>query len=246
MSPRLLVVDDEPSLVHGLTYALEREKFEVDVVTDGEAAVDAALSQAFDLILLDVMLPKLSGTDACREIRARSDVPIIMLTARDSEREIVEGLDVGADDYITKPFSAVELLGRIYSLLRRREIDRTANDGVVRKVGGIMIDFVNDEVAVDGKPVPLTPSEFKILGLLASAPEATWTKRQIMEHLWGSTHIGDEHTCEVHISTLRRKIERDPSVPERLVTVRGVGYLLCAAQARCEGPGSPHTAIEAP
>jgi two-component system response regulator RegX3 len=194
MSPRLLVVDDEPSLVQGLTYALEREKFEVDVATDGEAAVAAALSKAFDLILLDVMLPKLSGTEACREIRAHSDVPIIMLTARDSEREIVEGLHVGADDYITKPFSAAELLGRISALLRRREIDRTANDQVVRRIGGITIDFINDRVAVDGKTIALTPSEFKILGLLASAPGMTWTKRQIMEHLWGSAHIGDEHT----------------------------------------------------
>jgi two-component system response regulator RegX3 len=226
MSPRLLVVDDEPSLVHGLRYALEREKFEVDVAADGEAAVLAALSKAFDLILLDVMLPKLSGTEACREIRARSDVPIIMLTARDSEREIVEGLHVGADDYITKPFAAAELLGRIYALLRRREIDRTANDNAVRKVGEITIDLINDHVAVDGKTIALTPSEFKILGLLASAPGKTWTKRQIMEHLWGSAHIGDEHTCEVHISTLRRKIERDRSCPRRLVTVRGVGYSL--------------------
>lgn len=229
MSPRVLVVDDEPFLVQGLTYALERERFEVDVVTDGEAAVDAALSQAFDLILLDVMLPKLSGTDACRAIRAQSDVPIILLTARDSEQEIVEGLNIGADDYVTKPFSAAELLSRIDSLLRRRELDRTADDRVFRKVGGVSIDLVNDHVTVDGKTVALTPSEFKILMLLASAPGAAWTRRQIMENLWGSTHIGDEHTCEVHVSSLRRKIERDPSNPQRLVTVRGVGYSIRAA-----------------
>ena len=229
MSPRLLVVDDEPSLVRGLTYALEREHYEVEVATDGVGAIDAALSQAFDLIVLDIMLPKLSGTDACRQIRAQSDVPIIMLTARDSEREIVEGLGAGADDYVTKPFSAAELLGRISSLLRLREIDRNANDRVVRKVGGLTIDLVDDEVTVDGKVVSLTPSEFKILGLLASSPGATLSRRQIMEHLWGSTHIGDEHTCEVHVSTLRRKIERDPSAPERLVTVRGVGYTLLPA-----------------
>jgi two-component system response regulator RegX3 len=228
MSPRLLVVDDEPSLVRGLTYALEREKFEVEVAADGRDAVEAALSQAFDLILLDVMLPKLSGTEACREIRARSDVPIIMLTARDSEREVIEGLGVGADDYVTKPFSAAELIGRIYSQLRRRNIDRAANDQVIRKVGGITVDLVNDRVTVDEAAVSLTPSEFRILSLLASAPGATWTRRQIMEHLWGSTHIGDEHTCEVHVSTLRRKIERDPSLPERVVTVRGVGYSLLA------------------
>jgi two-component system response regulator RegX3 len=228
VSPRILVVDDEPSLVQGLRYALEREKLEVEVVTDGRAAVDTALSQVFDVILLDVMLPKLSGTDACREIRARSDVPIIMLTARDAEREIVEALGAGADDYVTKPFSAAELVGRIRSLLRRREIDRHVNEQMVRRVGGIAIDLVNDAVHVDGTPVQLTPSEFRILGLLASAPGTTWSRRQIMEHLWGSTHIGDEHTCEVHISTLRRKIERDPASPERLVTVRGIGYALVA------------------
>jgi DNA-binding response OmpR family regulator len=220
------VVDDEPSLVRGLLYALEREDFEVDVAVDGRAAVERALSQAFDLVLLDVMLPRVSGVDACREIRAQSDVPIIMLTARDAERELVEGLGAGADDYVTKPFSAAELLGRIRSLLRRREIDRAANEKLVRKHGGLTIDLVNDEVTVDGRRVQLTPSEFRILGLLASAPGVVWSRRQIMEHLWGSTHIGDEHTCEVHISTLRRKIERDPSNPERLVTFRGLGYAL--------------------
>ena len=229
MSPRVLVADDEPSLVQGLTYALQREHFEVEVVGDGRSAVDTALSQVFDVILLDVMLPRLSGTEACREIRAGSDVPIIMLTARDSEREVVEGLGVGADDYVTKPFSAAELVSRIRSLLRRREIDRAANADVVRKLGGLVVDLVNDEVRVDGRPVQLTPSEFRILGLLASAPGATWSRRQIMEHLWGSTHIGDEHTCEVHISTLRRKIEPDPANPMRLLTVRGVGYSLVAA-----------------
>jgi two-component system response regulator RegX3 len=229
VSPRVLVVDDEPSLVQGLTYALQRERFEVEVVGDGRSAVETALSQVFDVILLDVMLPRLSGTEACREIRAGSDVPIIMLTARDSEREVVEGLGVGADDYVTKPFSAAELVSRIRSVLRRRELDRAANADVVRKLGGLVVDLVNDEVRVDGKPVQLTPSEFRILGLLASAPGATWSRRQIMEHLWGSTHIGDEHTCEVHISTLRRKIEPDPANPMRLLTVRGVGYSLVAA-----------------
>jgi two-component system, OmpR family, response regulator RegX3 len=135
---------------------------------------------------------------------------------------------VGADDYVTKPFSAAELVGRIRSVLRRREIDRATNADVVRKLGGLVVDLVNDEVRVDGRPVQLTPSEFRILGLLASAPGATWSRRQIMEHLWGSTHIGDEHTCEVHISTLRRKIEPDPANPMRLLTVRGVGYSLVA------------------
>jgi two-component system response regulator RegX3 len=226
MSPRILVVDDEPSLVRGLTYALEREQFEVETALDGETAVEAALTQAVDLVILDLMLPKLSGEEACRQIRTSSDVPIIMLTAKDSERELIQGLEIGADDYVTKPFSAAELISRVSALLRRRELDRAANDQLVRNVGGIKVDLVNDAVTVDGKPVSLTPSEFKILSLLASAPGSTFTRRQIMEHLWGSTFTADEHTCEVHVSSLRRKIERDPTSPERLVTVRGVGYAL--------------------
>jgi two-component system, OmpR family, response regulator RegX3 len=228
MSPRILVVDDEPSLVRGLTYALERERFEVEAATDGEAAVEAALTHAIDLVILDLMLPKLSGEDACRQIRSQSDVPIIMLTAKDSERDLLAGLDLGADDYVTKPFSAAELIGRVNALLRRRALDRAANKELVRSVGAITIDLIRDEVAVDGKVVSLTPSEFKILGLLASDPGAAYTRRQIMEHLWGSTFTADEHTCEVHVSALRRKIERDPASPERLVTVRGVGYTLVA------------------
>jgi two-component system response regulator RegX3 len=229
MSPRILVVDDEPSLVRGLTYALERDKFEVEVANDGEAAVEAALGQAIDLVILDLMLPKLSGEEACRQIRARSDVPIIILTAKDSERDLLQGLELGADDYVTKPFSAAELIGRIAALLRRRALDRATNEQLVRTVGAIRIDLVRDEVSVEGKPVSLTPSEFKILGLLAGVPGAAYTRRQIMEHLWGSTFTADEHTCEVHVSALRRKIERDPASPERLVTVRGVGYALRAA-----------------
>jgi two-component system response regulator RegX3 len=228
MSPRILVVDDEPSLVRGLTYALEREKYEVEVATDGEAAVDAALSQAIDLVILDLMLPKLSGEEVCRQIRARSGVPIIMLTAKDSERELLAGLEVGADDYVTKPFSASELIGRISALLRRRTLDREANEQLVRTVGGITIDLVRDRVTVEGEAVSLTPSEFKILSFLAAAPDAAYSRRQIMEHLWGSTFTADEHTCEVHVSALRRKIERNPASPERLVTVRGVGYALRA------------------
>jgi two-component system response regulator RegX3 len=229
LSPRILVVDDEPSLVRGLTYALERDKFEVEVATDGEAAVDAALTQAIDLVILDLMLPKLSGEEACKKIRESSGVPIIMLTAKDSERELLAGLELGADDYVTKPFSAAELIARVSALLRRRQLDHAASEQVVRTVGAIKIDLVRDEVSVEGKPVSLTPSEFKILGLLAGAPGSAYTRRQIMEHLWGSTFTADEHTCEVHVSALRRKIERDPASPERLVTVRGVGYTLRAA-----------------
>ena len=228
MSPRILVVDDEPSLVATLTYALERENFEVSVAEDGEAAVEVALSGAFDLVLLDLGLPKLTGTEVCRRIRAKSGVPIIMLTAKDSGLDLVLGLEVGADDYVTKPFSAEELLGRIRALLRRRELDRAAHSDMVRAVGGISIDVLHDQVTVDGALVSLTPSEFKILNLLASSPGTVFTRRQILEHLWGSVHIGDVHTTEVHISSLRRKIASREG-PKRLLTVRGVGYKLIDA-----------------
>ena len=228
MSPRILIVDDEPPLVTTLTYALERENFEVSVATDGEQAVAVALSQAFDLVILDLMLPKMTGIDACRLIRDGSGVPIIMLTAKDSSADLVLGLEVGADDYVTKPFSAVELLGRIRALLRRRELDRATHESLVRRVGAIAIDVLKNEVTVDGSVVALTPSEFKILSLLAGSPGSVFTRRQILEHLWGTTHIGDEHTSEVHVSSLRRKIEA-PGAPRRLITVRGAGYKLIDA-----------------
>ena len=225
MSPRVLIVDDEPSLVRGLQYAFEREKFEVTVAVDGAEAVSVALSEAIDLVVLDVMLPRLSGLEACKRIRAASAVPIIMLTARDTERDLLEGLEFGADDYMTKPFSAAELLGRARALLRRRELDRPL-DHTVRRVGPISLDLVHDRLEVRGRKVALTPSEFKVLALLAGAPDSVFTRRQIMERLWDSTHTGDEHVCEVHISSLRRKIESDPSDPRHLLTVRGRGYTL--------------------
>jgi DNA-binding response OmpR family regulator len=227
MSPRILIADDEPSLVRGLEYALRREHFEVDVATNGADAVSVALSEAVDLVVLDVMMPRLSGLDACRRIRAASPVPIIMLTARDTERDLLEGLEAGADDYLTKPFSAAELLGRVRALLRRCELDHVRKE-TVRRVGAISIDLVHDQVDVAGRKVVLTPSEFKVLSLLAGEPGVVFSKRQIMERLWGSTHIGDEHTCEVHVSSLRRKLELGTAHRRQLVTVRGHGYLLSA------------------
>jgi two-component system response regulator RegX3 len=149
-----------------------------------------------------------------------------MLTALDSERDLVNGLEVGADDYVTKPFSAAELMSRVAAHLRRRELDRTANTRMTLSAGDIVVDLIADKVTVDGAPVLLTPSEFKILCLLAAAPGTTLSRREIMAHLWGSSHVGDEHTCEVHVSALRRKIESDPAEPRRLLTVRGEGYVL--------------------
>ena len=176
------------------------------------------------------MLPGISGTDVCRALRAESDVPILMLTARDAEIDRVLGLELGADDYVTKPFSTAELLSRVRAILRRRELDRANGAGTaVRRLGGLHIDLGRHEVLVDGERVHLTLSEFKVLALLAEQPDSVVSRRELMQHLWASEHVGDEHACEVHISNLRRKIERDASKPERLVTVRGLGYKLLAA-----------------
>jgi two-component system response regulator RegX3 len=175
------------------------------------------------------MLPGVSGTDVCRSLRAESDVPIVMLTARDAEIDRVLGLELGADDYVTKPFSTAELLSRVRAILRRRELDRATGGVTTRKLGGLQIDLSRHEVTVDGDRVHLTLSEFKVLSLLAEQPERVISRRELMQHLWASEHVGDEHACEVHISNLRRKIEKDPTQPERLVTVRGMGYKLVAA-----------------
>ncbi len=226
MTGRLLLADDEPAIVDAVRYALAREGFDVDVATDGEAALAAARSREYDLALIDIMMPKMSGTDVCRTLRAESDLPIVLLTAKDAELDRVLGLELGADDYVTKPFSMPELVSRIRAILRRRELDRSAGQAATRRVGGIEIDLGRHQVHVDGKPVFLTPSEFKVLALLAEEPERVFTRRQIMEHLWQSPYVGDERASDVHISNLRRKVEPSPGPPRRIVTVRGVGYKL--------------------
>jgi two-component system response regulator RegX3 len=228
MSARILVVDDEPALLAGLSYALSRERFDVKTADTGQAALAELEAGEYDLVILDLMLPDVSGIQVARKIRAQSAVPIIMLTAKDSEVDKVIGLEMGADDYVTKPFSALELVGRVRALLRRRELDQ--NDiGPVRRVGALRIDIARHEVSVEGKKVALTPSEFKVLLTLASQPEHVVSKRTILEELWGTRHVADEHACDVHISNLRRKLEHDPARPERIVTVRGAGYKLIAA-----------------
>jgi DNA-binding response OmpR family regulator len=225
----ILVVDDDPGVLDVVAFTLRREGFDVDEERDGARALAAARSRDYDIVILDVMLPEMSGTEVCHALRAESDVPIVMLTARDAERDRVLGLELGADDYVTKPFSSAELLSRVRAILRRRELDRANTGAAVRSLGGLRLDLVRHEVTVDGDPVRLTLSEFKVLSLLAEQPERIVSRRELMQHLWSSEHVGDEHACEVHISNLRRKIERDPSRPERLVTVRGMGYKLIAA-----------------
>jgi two-component system response regulator RegX3 len=227
--PGILLVDDDPGVLDVLAFTLRREGFDVDEERDGAAALTAARGKRYDLVILDVMLPELSGTEVCRALRAESDVPILMLTARDAERDRVLGLELGADDYVTKPFSTAELLSRVRAILRRRELDRVNGVPAVRSLGGLHIDLGRHEVLVEGRRVHLTLSEFKVLALLAEQPESVVSRRQLMQHLWASEHVGDEHACEVHISNLRRKIEDDPARPQRLVTVRGEGYKLVAA-----------------
>jgi two-component system, OmpR family, response regulator RegX3 len=226
MTARILLADDEKDLLETVSYALRHDGLEVECVEDGEAALAAGRSGAYDLVLLDVMMPKLSGIDVCRTLRNESDLPIVMLTAKDAELDRVLGLELGADDYVTKPFSMAELLSRVRAVLRRRELDRSARARAVQVVGGLRIDYARHRVEVDGRPVRLTPSEFKLLTLLAEEPERVFTRRQIMEHLWETQYVGDARACDVHVSNLRRKIERDPAHPDRIVTVREFGYKL--------------------
>jgi DNA-binding response OmpR family regulator len=230
MSRKVLLADDERDILDSVGYALRREGFEVSGVADGEAALAEARAGDFDVIVLDIMMPGTSGLDVCRTLRGESDVPIIMLTAKDAELDRVLGLELGADDYLTKPFSVAELVSRVRALLRRRELDRASTSAGSRlAVGGVEIDLVRHRATVDGNPIDLTPSEFKLLVLLAEEPERVFSRAQIMEHLWESTYVGDARACDVHISNLRRKIERDPAHPERIVTVREAGYKLVPA-----------------
>jgi DNA-binding response OmpR family regulator len=223
---RILVVDDEPAIVDAVAYALEGEGYEVDSRADGEAALTAALDEGFDLVVLDLMLPKLSGTEVCRRLRAESDIPIVMLTAKDAEVDRVLGLEIGADDYVTKPFSIAELVSRVRALLRRRQLDRAGRGFAFKRIGSLTLDLTRHKVSLDGGDIQLTPSEFRLLALLAEEPERVYTRREIMQHLWESSYVGDERACDIHISNLRRKLERLPDEPERILTVRGIGYKL--------------------
>jgi DNA-binding response OmpR family regulator len=229
LSERILLADDEPDLLATVSYALEQAGFTVDAVADGEAALAACRSASYDLVVLDVVMPRMSGTDVCRKLREDSIVPIIMLTAKDTELDRVVGLEIGADDYITKPFSVTELVSRVRAIMRRREFDRSANGERERTIGGLSIDFTTHEVRVEGSPVALTPSEFKLLAYLAQEPGRVFSRRQIMEHLWDSPFVGDQRACDAHVSNLRHKIERDARHPERILTVREIGYKLVAA-----------------
>jgi len=229
MTGRILIADDEQDILDAVAYALTAEGYDVDSVTDGEAALRAAQTEPYDLVVLDILMPKLSGTEVCRRLRADSIVPILMLTAKDAELDLVLGLEVGADDYVTKPFSVAELVGRVHAILRRRDFERADVGAAVRNVGSLKIDLARHRVEIDGVPISLTPSELKLLVFLAERPEQVYSRAQIMEHLWQTTYVGDARACDVHIYNLRQKIETDPGSPRRIVTVREIGYKLAAA-----------------
>ena len=224
-TPRILLVDDEDSLQKLLSYPLRSDGYEVVAAADGQEALDRFDESNFDLVVLDVMLPRVDGFDVCRKLRARSAVPIIMLTAKAEEFDKVLGLELGADDYITKPFSMREFRSRVKAVLRRAELVQRDDNGDEPLVqGDLAIDFSKRQVEVRDEPVRLTYVEFEILSTLARAPGRVFSRTMLLERLWGDSSYRDPRTIDVHIRHLREKLERDPKSPEYLFTVRGVGY----------------------
>jgi DNA-binding response OmpR family regulator len=224
---RILLVDDEQSIQTLLSYPLRRDGYEVVQATDGREALERFDEQPFDLVVLDVMLPRIDGLEVCRRLRSRSSVPIIMLTAKAEEIDKVVGLELGADDYITKPFSMREFSSRIKAALRRAEMTHGTQDGGEEPplaVGELRIDFLKRSVRVRGGDAPLTFVEFEILSILARSPGRVFTRDMLLARIWGDSSYRDQRTIDVHIRHLREKIERDPKDPEYLFTVRGVGY----------------------
>jgi two-component system, OmpR family, response regulator ResD len=221
---RVLVVDDEPMVRDVLSRYLEQSGFEVEAASDGERALAAFAARPPDLVLLDLMLPRLDGFEVFRRIRARNDSPVIMITARGHTTDRIAGLEIGADDYVSKPFSPAEVVARVRSVLRRSSARDRAADRETLRFDGIELDGPSRQVRVDGKRVALTRKEFDLLHLLASNPGVVLDRFRILDEVWDVAFQGDPATVTVHIRRLREKIERDPSEPRRLVTVWGVGY----------------------
>jgi DNA-binding response OmpR family regulator len=224
-SSTILLVDDEDSIQKLLAYPLEREGYRVLQARDGEEAMRRFASERIDLVVLDIMLPKLDGLEVCKRLRAESEVPIIMLTARDDELDKVLGLELGADDYITKPFSLREFRSRVRALLRRASVARQVDGGgEVITADGLTIDLARRVVEVGGERVQLTYVEFELLRILASHPGRVYSRRMLLEALWGGADYREPRTIDVHVRHLREKLEKDPAEPEYILTVRGVGY----------------------
>jgi two-component system response regulator RegX3 len=222
--PRILIVEDEESLSDSVRYNLEREGYSVVVARDGRAALEAFRSQRSALIILDLMLPEVSGLDVCRAIRAESDVPIIMVTAKDSEADKVTGLELGAEDYVTKPFSVRELVSRVRANLRRTAMRAVATLDDTVNGGTVEMDVARHEVRVQGEVVAFPPKEFELLETFLRRKGRLLTRDFLIEEVWGPDYFGDTKTLDVHVKRLRRKIEHDPHRPAHLVTVRGLGY----------------------
>jgi two-component system response regulator RegX3 len=222
---RILIVEDEDSLAESVRYNLKREGYAVEVATDGRQALDSFRGRPPDLVVLDLMLPQMSGLDVCRSIRNESSVPIIMVTAKDTEADKVSGLELGADDYVTKPFSMRELESRIRANLRRSRMTAPAEDGeAILRGGPIRLDVDRHEAAVRGEPLSLPPKEFELLETFLRRKGRLLTRDFLIDEVWGSDYFGDTKTLDVHVKRLRQKIEEDPHRPVHLLTVRGLGY----------------------
>ena len=220
---KILVVEDEASFSEALSYVLGKEGFEVEVAETGDGAIAAFDKNGADLILLDLMLPGLSGTEVCKQLRSRSDVPIIMLTAKDTEVDKVVGLELGADDYVTKPYSKAELVARIRAVLRRRSDPLDSNDSLLNAVP-VKIDVERHQVSINSEIVSLPLKEFELLEFLIRNSGRVLTRSQLIDRVWGSDYFGDTKTLDVHIKRLRSKIEKDPANPVYIQTIRGLGY----------------------
>jgi len=221
---RVLIVEDEPDLADPLAYLLRREGFEVEIAEDGQVAVDAFAARGADIVLLDLMLPGMPGTEVCRVIRTSSKVPVIMLTAKDSEVDIVVGLELGADDYVTKPYSSRELLARMRAVLRRADAQDLEVDDRIIEGGRVTLDIDRHTVSVDGDEIAMPLKEFELLEVLMRNAGRVLTRGQLIDRVWGSDYFGDTKTLDVHIKRIRSRIERRPSEPVMLLTVRGLGY----------------------
>ncbi|MGD0167898.1 MAG: response regulator transcription factor [Gaiellaceae bacterium] len=225
-SPTILLVDDEDAIQKLLSFPLKKDGYRVVEARDGETALNRFAEEKIDLVVLDIALPKLDGLEVCRRLRVSSTVPIIMLTARDEEIDKVIGLELGADDYITKPFSIREFRSRVRALLRRAAISPVAGTEAKIAVGPLLIDLARRQVVVDDRTPELTYVEFELLRVLAGQPGHVFSRRALLETIWGGSEYRDPRTVDVHVRHLREKLEHDPSAPELILTVRGVGYRL--------------------
>ena len=224
MNEKILIVDDEPLIVKGLRYSLEQEGYQVDEAIDGAQAVEMIGANKYDLVLLDVMLPKMSGIEVCQTVRETSNVPIIMLTAKGEDMDKILGLEYGADDYMTKPFNILEVKARIKSILRRAGIKEEPSKKQVIEAGDMVVNLSSRRVTIDGKEVQLTAKEFDLLSLFISNPGKVFSRETLLETIWKYDYLGEVRMVDVHIRRLREKIEKDTTKPEYILTKWGVGY----------------------